>query len=468
MGKKYRILLFFMQLALLGSNPLSFYLFFHKHPVYEFVALQWGSWIVPALFILALLKLKKSSPSPFFVNLVFSLSFTLFLLSLVIGLNTFIGYRLELKRIKQNNLKSLIFEPNQSVRYKTFEFDFTANTNSLGLRNNEFSLDKKGQFRILCIGDSWTYGWGVNDAFTWPSQLQQFLSNRGFQNIEVVNCGQPGQYPSRYREKLQQLLPLIKPDLVLAGIHQLDDLAQQYEGEYKDGQLITGHHALLKYNWMQKTAAFMKALLDGCFGNFSKLKTKAAIAPNLQQKWKEEVTNSLQKMKLAEKLRYLNLEQKVRNHYEKGELNPALLYYYLDAPDRELVFNQPDQPATQFALGILKKELDSMQSICSSQGSMLVFLNLPTPLFTGHNNQLPPSNTIQNYFLQNNHIDSMYKEVAVASHLNYLQMTEEFQRLTSKDAYFYKYDGHPTEKGYQVMATLIADFLTSRQLLKKK
>jgi lysophospholipase L1-like esterase len=336
------------------------------------------------------------------------------------------------------------------------------------LRNAAINFDKKDKFRILCVGDSWTYGWGVSDGFTWPKQLEQLLKNRGITNIEIINCGQPGQYPTRYREKLEQLLPLLKPDLVLAGIHQLDDLAQLYEGEFKDGKLITGHHPLLQKSWLQKTKLFLKSLMDACFGNYLALKNKATIALPLQQKWKEEVATRINRMNLAEKLNYLNLDEPLRNYYETGNLNPALLYYYLDAPNRDLIFNQPEQTSTKFALGLLKKEMDAMKRLCAFYGSSFVFLNLPVPLFTGHTTLLPPSNTLQDYLLQNNRIDSMYKEVASASKVSYLELTQEFKQLNPKDAYFYKYDGHPTPKGYEVMAKSISEFLMQHQLIKLK
>ncbi|MBZ0270081.1 hypothetical protein K8I85_18165, partial [bacterium] len=44
-----------------------------------------------------------------------------------------------------------------------------------------------GTIRLLCSGDSFTLGWGVDDADTWPAQLER-LDER----VETINLGQGG------------------------------------------------------------------------------------------------------------------------------------------------------------------------------------------------------------------------------------------------------------------------------------
>ena len=46
-------------------------------------------------------------------------------------------------------------------RSDTVEFDFVANINSLGVCDREVDIEKGNRYRILCFGDSWTFGWGV-------------------------------------------------------------------------------------------------------------------------------------------------------------------------------------------------------------------------------------------------------------------------------------------------------------------
>jgi hypothetical protein len=62
--------------------------------------------------------------------------------------------------------------------------------NSEGFRNKEeFSRDHPGTLRILCLGSSTTYG--VRNGYTksYPFFLQQILSAKVSQKVEVINAG---------------------------------------------------------------------------------------------------------------------------------------------------------------------------------------------------------------------------------------------------------------------------------------
>src|SRR5262249_37045840 len=56
----------------------------------------------------------------------------------------------------------LVLPPGSRVVYETEEFRFAAKINRLGFRGREFTVERvPGRSRVLAIGDSFTYGWGV-------------------------------------------------------------------------------------------------------------------------------------------------------------------------------------------------------------------------------------------------------------------------------------------------------------------
>ncbi len=71
---------------------------------------------------------------------------------------------------------------------------FDVRTNAHGLRGPEITTPKPaGTFRVLCVGDSCTFGSGAGGDRTYPAQLEQLLRARHpGRSIEVLNAGVPG------------------------------------------------------------------------------------------------------------------------------------------------------------------------------------------------------------------------------------------------------------------------------------
>ena len=99
-------------------------------------------------------------------------------------------------------------------------------TNSMGLRGPEVEREKApGAFRIACLGDSQTFGHGVNDGDDYPRVLEGALrAAQPASSIEVLNFGVGG-YDTEQETLLLQRKGLdFQPDLVLLGFF-LNDTA---------------------------------------------------------------------------------------------------------------------------------------------------------------------------------------------------------------------------------------------------
>jgi hypothetical protein len=71
-------------------------------------------------------------------------------------------------------------------------FTFGYSNNSLGWRGSrEYREEKTTDYRVLFLGDSFTYGIGVNDDQTFAAQVEQDLT-RARLSVEVLNAGCPG------------------------------------------------------------------------------------------------------------------------------------------------------------------------------------------------------------------------------------------------------------------------------------
>jgi lysophospholipase L1-like esterase len=71
------------------------------------------------------------------------------------------------------------------------EYDTPVSINREGLRGPEIEPRQPGTFRILALGDSFTFGVGASQEETYPAQLQEILRSRGT-DAQVLNAGAPG------------------------------------------------------------------------------------------------------------------------------------------------------------------------------------------------------------------------------------------------------------------------------------
>lgn len=98
---------------------------------------------------------------------------------------------------------------------------FALNTrlNSLGCRDKEWTVEKPpGVWRIAFVGDSFTYGWGiehVEDRF--PDRVQARFDRQSTRSVEVMNVAKPGWDTGAQIEPIQDMIDVYGVDEVVLG-----------------------------------------------------------------------------------------------------------------------------------------------------------------------------------------------------------------------------------------------------------
>lgn len=95
----------------------------------------------------------------------------------------------------------------------------SVSTNQDGFRVTGITVKKpQGTLRVLCMGDSVTFGLGVNDDQTYPFYLQKRLSSDyPGREIQVINTGCPGYTIIQGMEMLTRKGLCYEPDIIIAG-----------------------------------------------------------------------------------------------------------------------------------------------------------------------------------------------------------------------------------------------------------
>ena len=107
----------------------------------------------------------------------------------------------------------------------TDEFNISINTNSLGYRDYEFTIKKPEDInRILVIGDSTTYGFGVEIDETYAKVLEKYLNEEINKEYSVINAGfKSGRsLDTEYLFVKNEGISL-NPDVIIVGFFMGDD-----------------------------------------------------------------------------------------------------------------------------------------------------------------------------------------------------------------------------------------------------
>lgn len=105
------------------------------------------------------------------------------------------------------------------------EFHVSIAVNAGGYRQAEFSTSKApGTTRILVLGDSFTFGYGVEEPDAYPRVLETLLNSQG-RRYEVINAGYASGYaPDTALVYFRARGRMLQPDVVILAFFQGNDI----------------------------------------------------------------------------------------------------------------------------------------------------------------------------------------------------------------------------------------------------
>lgn len=232
------------------------------------------------------------------------------------GLDHLIGVIGKVGGIGNTSPKHLLFPSGSRVRHQSAEFDVEVVVSQQGLRDRDYPQvpDRNGT-RLVAIGDSFTFGWGVQADQAWPKVLQRLAASQD-NTLEVINFGFPGASPNDYSRMISQALDHFQPDIVLVGTLQGDDLIQLVEQEAEEVEWRSPWGERLfptLVGWLKPTPPTMESYRSVFLKSQAYL--RSTLTPEQQQ-------------------RYQDLSPGVRQAFQSGLLNPSLLHTAMTNPGR--------------------------------------------------------------------------------------------------------------------------------------
>jgi lysophospholipase L1-like esterase len=98
-----------------------------------------------------------------------------------------------------------------------YSLDAPVHSNALGIRNPEVASERtSGSYRIVALGDSHTFGYGVSEEQTYPRLLENRLRKSApGQSVDVINAGIEALSVEQEVQLFEERLVPLKPDLVI-------------------------------------------------------------------------------------------------------------------------------------------------------------------------------------------------------------------------------------------------------------
>jgi len=144
----------------------------------------------------------------------------------------------------------------EATAHKELGISFPVSTNHDGLRAPLVELDNPADdWRIMTMGCSTTFGWGVADDESYPAQLDTLIADSGQDGVQVINGGQPGYTSFQGRWLWDSVLADYKPDVVLIGFIVQDARKAAYSD--KSQAVLQGDARFLKDNILYKLRTYL-------------------------------------------------------------------------------------------------------------------------------------------------------------------------------------------------------------------
>jgi lysophospholipase L1-like esterase len=139
--------------------------------------------------------------------------------------------------------------------HKEENTSFLVSTNENGLRSSSISPNTDNNKRIITLGCSTTFGWGVSDEEAYPSRLQYYIEEADIGNAEVINAGQPGYTSFQGTWLWDQVLKDYSPDIVLIGYIVQDARKAAYSD--KSQAILQSDNRFLKDNFLYRSKIYL-------------------------------------------------------------------------------------------------------------------------------------------------------------------------------------------------------------------
>jgi hypothetical protein len=309
-------------------------------------------------------------------------------------------------------------------REREREFDVEVRLNAGGYRQADFSPLAEGR-RIVAVGDSFTFGHGVEGEEAYPRVLERLLAERG-ERAQVVNAGVPGRWVDEYYLELRERSLALAPDLVVLGFFVGNDI---------DGEDARTHV------WRERDEHGGPLRIDV---DDVRVEEGYRVQKVKKPRWSLPV------------VRDSHLAQLVIDAARSfgAEIGTPRL-------KEEDVFRPTYSPETEEALSRVEDLLVAIRDVCREHGADLLVVIIPM------RQQVYPAERRGHEDLDWDKPQRLVEDFLTRNGVAWLDLRPALVAASSGPPLYFAIDSHWTPRGHEVAAEAIAEHVSTRRLLRR-
>ncbi len=318
----------------------------------------------------------------------------------------------------QGNIVNYRPMPNLDLVYTHPEFEMIYRTNSSGFRDSEM-LENPG-YRIVGVGDSFTFGWGVNNDETYLNIAEKEINNNREKEVEIVNAG-------------------------VGGFNNVDSFNYVLEVSEE-----------IDYNMLVFAVFIGNDIVDNLYENTRRVNERGCLVKQetkKQQTFREFLYQNFYVVRFFSKARKLPI---INNFViaiglgSKGE----------DNPNFNLLRKEKDSKSLE-AIDKTKNIIGGVKEYSKANGKKLLVLLIPSEYQVYEEVFLEDA---QKYAVEMDEVDNMelnniFSEFFKSKNIDYLDTTEYLRKFVEENnnpALYYEKDGHFNSLGQELAGKALA------------
>ena len=300
----------------------------------------------------------------------------------------FVDYKFNNRCIKYDNVLGWDNKLNCVSKLNKEEFHTIIKTNNAGMREAKNFELKNEKYRIAFVGDSFVWGYGVNEEERFTGIIQEKLG----EEYEVMNFGVPGFSTDQYLLKIKDDVLKFNPDMIIVSF-VLNDLTYIDENVaygknkplliFNENNLKIENYPIPKASWMPKIIIKINELLAG-------INKKLFLKEEFPEIFKLNGKNYDEEIRLNNRI-----YKEIKNIVDKKNIEMVIIYI----PQKTVFISERDLKEFGLSFGdvYLNKPAEIVQNLSNELD--VAYINLQ-PYLTANGGS-------KNYFIKDTHFNQM-------------------------------------------------------------